>query len=175
MVERRSWLDFVFALGVAMVASWPLAAQTPARLMDGYSGLILICNPAVLQKWGVPICDLTAKEFVDRAKSGKVRHLVGTPGSVDSAPAHDAPDGPIETAKSLRLLIWFDPIDRVEKGWQMKLRAYEELRGPGGQRLWRNVYLQSAILDAGREERLAREAMPLVIKGFFESMSRPRP
>ncbi|MCU0818086.1 MAG: hypothetical protein MUF11_02125 [Beijerinckiaceae bacterium] len=156
----------------ASVASAQSAA--PQRVVDGFSGVILICNPAVAQAWGIPICEVTAQEFTARAKAGNMRHLVGKPGAVDSMPEHATPKGPIETAKSLRLLIWFDRLDRPEKGWQMNLRAYSELRGPGGQRMWRNVFVQSAIFEAGREERQAREAMPLVIRGFMDLMSKPQ-
>lgn len=172
---KRQFLPSLAGLFSAALASAAWAqAPAPQRMVDAYSGVILICNPAVAQSWGIPICDLTAKEFLAKAKAGKMRHLVGKPGAVDSVPEHATSDGPIETAKSLRLLIWFDRLDRPEKGWQMRLRAYSELRGPGGQRMWRNVFLQSAIFEAGREEKQARETMPLVIQGFMELLSKPQ-
>jgi hypothetical protein len=179
MVDRQRFHDFlphlVLALGVAIVASAPLAAQTTARIIDGYSGLILICNPAVAQAWGIPTCSSIATDFKTRSTAVKIRHFVGTPGQVDSQPEHATPDGAIETLRSLRLLIWFEPLTRVEKGWNIRLRAYEELPGVGGQRLWRNVFVQGGILDAGKEAQQASRMAPALLEGFFSYVSRQKP
>ena len=178
MVARKRFLDFlphvVLALGVAIVASTPLSAQSPARVIDDYSGLILICNPAVGQSWGIPTCTDIAADFKKRSEAAKIRHLVGVPGQVDSQPEHSTPDGPIETLRSLRLLIWFDPLTRPEKGWGLRLRAYRELPSVGNQRRWQNFFVQGAIFDAGQEVRQAKQTAPLLIDGFFSLIMRPK-